>query len=142
LPESCEPEIIEPGVALGMSTAINAEPRIKDVAVNDETITAHLIDGRTIIVPLAWSWRLSEATPAQRANWRLIGDGHGIHWPDVDEDLSAEGMLNGVPARRSDKSSPRRLAPAGKRSHPAAAHVRERSPTYKTGQYSSHKGRS
>src|SRR5436190_22923207 len=93
----------------GMSTAINAEPRIKDVAVNDETITAHLVDGRTISVPLAWSWRLSDATPAQRANWRLIGDGHGIHWPDVDEDFSAVGMLHGVPARRSAKSRPRRL---------------------------------
>jgi hypothetical protein len=53
-----------------------------------------------ISVPLAWSWRLSDATPAQRANWQLIGDGHGVHWPDVDEDISAEGMLNGTPARR------------------------------------------
>jgi hypothetical protein len=51
-------------------------------------------------VPLAWSWRLSEATPAQRAHWQLIGEGHGVHWPDVDEDISAEGMLHGVPARR------------------------------------------
>jgi len=53
-----------------------------------------------ISVPLAWSWRLSDATPAQRANWQLIGDGSGIHWPDVDEDISADGMLNGIPARR------------------------------------------
>jgi hypothetical protein len=89
----------------GMSTAINVEPLIKDVSVTDETITAHLVDGRTISVPLAWSWRLSEATPAQRANWHLIGDGHGIHWPDVDEDLSAEGMLHGVPARRPRKTT-------------------------------------
>jgi len=57
-----------------------------------------LVDGRAISVPLAWSWRLSDATPAQRANWRLIGGGHGVHWPDVDEDISAEGMLNGTPA--------------------------------------------
>jgi hypothetical protein len=69
------------------------------VEVTGETITAYLVDGRVISVPLAWSWRLSDATPAQRANWELIGDGHGVHWPDVDEDLSAEGMLNGVPAR-------------------------------------------
>ena len=111
-----------------MSTAINAEPRIKDVAVNDETITAHLVDGRTISVPLAWSWRLSDATPAQRANWRLIGDGHGIHWPDVDEDLSAEGMLHGVPVRRLAKSRPRRLA----RTRPTEARVRETPPKYGT----------
>ena len=83
-----------------MSTAVSTETRIARVDVSDETITAHLADGRAISVPLAWSWRLSEATPAQRANWRLIGNGHGIHWPDVDEDISADGMLNGTPARR------------------------------------------
>ena len=83
-----------------MSTAVSTETRIARVEISDETITAHLADGRIISVPLAWSWRLSEATPAQRANWRLIGDGHGVHWPDVDEDISAEGMLNGTPARR------------------------------------------
>ena len=83
-----------------MSTVVAVESRIKDVEVTDETITAHLIDGRVISVPLAWSWRLSEATPDQRANWQLIGDGHGVHWPDIDEDISAEGMLHGVRARR------------------------------------------
>jgi hypothetical protein len=57
------------------------------------TITAHLVDGRVISVPLAWSWRLSDATPAQRANWQLIGDGHGVHWPDIDEDISHEPSL-------------------------------------------------
>jgi len=85
-----------------MSTAVSVEPRIKDVEVSDETITARLVDGRAISVPLAWSWRLSDATPAQRANWESIGDGHGVHWPDVDEDISAAGMLAGVPARRSN----------------------------------------
>lgn len=68
--------------------------------VTDDLITAYLVDGRIISVPLAWSWRLSEATPAQRANYELIGDGQGVHWPDVDEDLSAEGMLHGNPAPR------------------------------------------
>jgi hypothetical protein len=58
------------------------------------------MDGRTISVPLAWSWRLSEATPKQRGNWEIIGDGHGVHWPDIDEDISAEGMLYGIPAPR------------------------------------------
>ena len=83
-----------------MSTAVSTEIRIARVDVSDDTITAHLVDGRVISVPLAWSWRLSDATPAQRANWRLIGEGHGVHWPDVDEDISAEGMLTGTPAPR------------------------------------------
>jgi hypothetical protein len=84
------------------------ESRISSVEVTDDAITARLVDGRVISVPLAWSWRLSEATPAQRANWQLIGDGHGVHWPDVDEDISAEGMLSGIPARRPPD---RRVAP-------------------------------
>ena len=62
-----------------MSTAVAVESRIKHVEVIDETITAYLVDGRVISVPLAWSWRLSEATPAQRKNWQLIGEGHGVH---------------------------------------------------------------
>jgi len=76
------------------------EVRIKDIEVTEETITAYLMDGRTISVPLVWSWRLTEATPAQRANYEIMGDGHGVHWPDVDEDISAEGMLYGTPAPR------------------------------------------
>jgi hypothetical protein len=83
-----------------MSTVVAAEPRIDHVRVTKNEIIAYLADGRVISVPLAWSWRLSDATPAQRANYRLIGDGHGIHWPDVDEDISVEGMLHGSPAPR------------------------------------------
>ena len=83
-----------------MSTAVSVESRIRHIEVTDETITARLVDGRVISVPLAWSWRLSDATPVQRANWKLIGDGDGVHWPDVDEDISAEGMLSGIPAHR------------------------------------------
>lgn len=83
-----------------MNTVVSIEPRIKNIEVNLEIITAHLEDGRTISVPLAWSWRLSEATPEQRNNFEIIGDGVGVHWPDIDEDISAEGMLYGVPARR------------------------------------------
>ena len=94
-----------------MSTAVSVESRIARVEVTDETITAHLVDGRVISVPLAWSWRLSDATPAQRANWQLIGDGHGVHWPDIDEDISAEGMLTGIPAHRP-RARPRTPAPA------------------------------
>jgi hypothetical protein len=86
-----------------MSTAVSVESRISSVEVTDEAIIARLVDGRVISVPLAWSWRLSDATPAQRQNWELIGDGHGVHWPDVDEDISAEGMLHGIPAHRPRK---------------------------------------
>ncbi len=84
-----------------MSTVANSlEPRIKEIRVTEDQIIANLMDGRTISVPLTWSWRLSEATPEQRLNFEIVGDGHGVHWPDIDEDISAEGMLHGIPARR------------------------------------------
>lgn len=83
-----------------METAPEVDARITAIRVTDDSITADLADGRTISVPLAWSWRLSDATPEQRANWRLIGSGHGVHWPDVDEDISVRGMRDGVPAQR------------------------------------------
>jgi hypothetical protein len=102
-----------------MSTVVRVESRIARVEVTDETITAHLLDGRVISVPLAWSWRLSEATPVQRANWQLIGDGHGVHWPDVDEDISAEGMLRGIPAHRP-RSPDRGTRPANRALQPAS----------------------
>jgi hypothetical protein len=84
-----------------MSTAvILREVKIKDVLVTEDSITATLVDGRVISVPLAWSWRLSEATTQQRAHYEIIGDGQGVHWPDIDEDISAEGMLYGIPAHK------------------------------------------
>ncbi len=82
------------------TVALVIEPRISDLRVSEIEITAYLVDGRTVSVPLAWSWRLSEATPEQRSHWEIIGDGIGIHWPDVDEDISIEGMLYGAPAPR------------------------------------------
>jgi Protein of unknown function (DUF2442) len=86
-----------------MSTAVSANPRIARITVTDEVITAELLDGRAISVPLVWSWRLSEATPEQRSHYELIGDGLGVHWPDVDEDISVDGMLHGAPAPRPKK---------------------------------------
>ena len=83
-----------------MSIAISSEPKIREVSVSEDIITAHLADGRAISVPLSWSWRLSEATPEQRKNFQILGSGEGVHWPDVDEDIGVEGMLAGVPARR------------------------------------------
>ncbi len=83
-----------------MSIVVSTEARIRNIKVTSKTITAYLVDGRVVSVPPAWSWRLSEANLAQRANFKVIGDGQGVHWPDVDEDISVEGMLHGVPARR------------------------------------------
>ena len=82
------------------AAAESSEPRIRDVKVTPDAIIAYLVDGRVLSVPLVWSWRLSEATPRQRARFRIIGDGQGVHWPDIDEDISIEGMLHGVPAHR------------------------------------------
>jgi hypothetical protein len=86
-----------------MSTAGNVEARIQSVSVTDDMISAQLQDGRMISVPLAWSWRLSEATPERRSRFEIIGSGSGIHWPEIDEDISVEGMLQGVPARRPNR---------------------------------------
>jgi hypothetical protein len=88
-----------------MSIATNIEPRIVSLNVTEDSICAELADGRTVSVPLAWSWRLSEATPEHRAHFELIGNGEGVHWPDIDEDISARGMLNGIPAPRPTHSA-------------------------------------
>ena len=82
-----------------MSTLrVDRDARAEDVTVTDDELTVNLKDGRTISVPLAWFPRLLHATPDQRSNWELLGDGEGIHWPDVDEDLSVAGLLKGAPA--------------------------------------------
>ena len=77
-----------------------AGERVKDVRVSEDTRSVDLMDGRTITVPLAWYPRLLHATPEQRAHWTIAGAGYGIHWPDIDEDLSTEGLLRGAPAPR------------------------------------------
>jgi Protein of unknown function (DUF2442) len=82
-----------------MNTAATNEPKIVSLNVTSESISAELSDGRTVSVPLAWSWRLSDATTDQRKNFEIIGSGEGVHWPDIDEDISARGMLQGIPAR-------------------------------------------
>lgn len=73
---------------------------VKDVHVTEDTLSVDLIDGRTITVPLVWYPKLLHATPGQRTNWQMCGGGYGIHWPDIDEDLSTEGLLRGAPAPR------------------------------------------
>ncbi len=79
---------------------MSGSPRIVSAKVTDDSIIAQLTDGRTISVSLAWSWRLSDTRPEQRSHYEIIGNGHGVHWPDVDEDISAAGMLYGTPAPR------------------------------------------
>ena len=81
-------------------SAPKVDLRIKAVLLDDERLTVDLMDGRSIAVPLAWYPRLFDATPEQRRNWEIAGGGYGIHWPDVDEDLSTEGLLRGAPAPR------------------------------------------
>ena len=78
-------------------------PDAMTIEVTEDTLTAELSDGRIISVPLAWYPRLVHATPEERNNWELIGTGQGIHWPDLDEDLSIEGFLAG----RKSGESPR-----------------------------------
>ncbi|MDP9349199.1 MAG: DUF2442 domain-containing protein [Gemmatimonadota bacterium] len=78
-----------------------AGERVKDVRITDDVLTVDLLDGRTISVPLAWYPRLLHATSEQRSNWRIAGGGFGIHWPDLDEDLSTQGLLRGAPAPRA-----------------------------------------
>ncbi len=84
-------------------------PDAEDVSVTQDTITVELADGRTISVPLAWYPRLVHATQRERENWELIGGGQGIHWPDLDEDLSVEGLITGRPSGESQRSFKRWL---------------------------------
>ena len=80
--------------------ALAADERVAEVKFMKDTLNVGLQDGRTMSVPLAWYPRLLNATVAQRKNWRIAGGGYGIHWPDIDEDLSTEGLLRGAPAPR------------------------------------------
>jgi hypothetical protein len=77
-----------------------AGERIKDVRVTDDSLSVDLADGRTITVPLVWFPRLLNATSDQRKNWQIAGAGFGLHWPDIDEDISVQGLLLGAPAPR------------------------------------------
>jgi hypothetical protein len=71
------------------------DARAKHVRTSSDELSVFLADGRRVSVPLAWFPRLLHATPAERENWQLLGDGEGIHWPDLDEDLSVAGLLEG-----------------------------------------------
>lgn len=89
-----------------MSISVNkiGVPNAENVTITEDTLSVDLSDGRTISVPLAWFPRLLHSTPEERNNWRLIGKGHGIHWEDIDEDISIEGLLAGRPSGESQFS--------------------------------------
>ena len=80
--------------------APQADERATDVTFTEDELVVALMDGRTISVPLTWYPRLLNATVTQRSNWVISGGGYGIHWPEIDEDLSTEGLLRGAPAPR------------------------------------------
>ena len=101
-------------------------PFAEGVAVSDDTLCVDLSDGRSISAPLAWYPRLLRATPAERKRWRLVGRGLGIHWTDLDEDISVEGLLAGKPSGESQASFGKWLAKRASRpaSRPARARAR------------------
>jgi hypothetical protein len=80
-----------------------ADTRIKGIRIDEERLTVDLMDGRTVSAPLAWYPRLLEANAAQRSHWQIAGGGYGIHWPDIDEDLSTEGLLAGAAAPKGQR---------------------------------------
>ncbi len=84
-----------------MNTSVqHDEPRAIDITATDDALTVRLSDGRVISTPIVWYPRLLHATPSQLQHWQLLGGGISIHWPDLDEDLSVQGMLHGRPARQ------------------------------------------
>lgn len=85
-------------------SSLVAEVRAQRIAINDDSLNVDLSDGRSISVPLSWYPRLMHATLDERNNWRWIGDREGIHWPDLDEDISIENLVFGRPSRESQQS--------------------------------------
>lgn len=88
-----------------MSSSIEVIALAQDVRLTEDELIVPLVDGRTISVPLAWFPRLLHATPQQRNHFELLGDGEGIHWPDLDEDISVAGLLRGVRAPKNRSQS-------------------------------------
>ena len=108
-----------------------AIPYVEDVTVSQDTLTVELSDGRTLSVPLAWFPRLAHASSAERKHWRLIGRGVGIHWEDLDEDISVEGLLAGKASGESQASFSKWLAKRSSR--PASRSGKTRSKASRSG---------
>ena len=104
---------------MNSSTAELQIARTQNVVVTEDSLTVELTDGRTLSVPLAWYPRLLHGTPEERSHWRLIGNGEGVHWPDLDEDLSVEGLILGKPSGESQRSLQRWLHERAERNKPA-----------------------
>ena len=88
-----------------MSSSVEVIPLAQDVRITEDELIVPLVDGRTISVPLAWFPRLLHATPQQRSRFELLGDGDGIHWPEIDEDISVAGLLRGIRAPKGRSQS-------------------------------------
>ena len=80
--------------------SVYGDPGFEKLEVTDNLVTAYLSDGRVVSIPLWWSWRLEEATPQQRKNWQIIGDGRLVEWEEIDEHLSVGSFMHGAPATR------------------------------------------
>lgn len=110
--------------------AIKTDERVEAVYFTRDSIVVDLVDGRTISAPLAWYPRLLKATAKQKSHWELCGAGFGIHWPDIDEDLSTEGLLRGAPApntskqKAPQKTTKKKPSPSRKRPRPASKAVK------------------
>jgi len=114
---------------MSTSGADREAARAVQVRVSADAIAVDLVDGRTVTAPVAWYPRLLHATARERGHWQLIGQGEGIHWPDLDEDLSVEGLLAGRPSGESQTSfkkwlAGRRRPPANRRMQPPARRTR------------------
>jgi len=112
---------------MSISVLTILEPRASRVQVGEDSLVVDLVDGRTLMVPIAWYPRLAHGSLAERKKFELLGDGVGIHWPDLDEDISVEGLIAGLPSRESQHSLKRwieaRSRPNAKR-RPATARAR------------------
>ncbi len=120
------------------SLDVNAGERVKNLYFTDDALSVELVDGRTITVPLVWYPRLLYASSVQRAHWRICGGGFGIHWPEIDEDLSTEGLLRGVPAPRGSSQlgeQGRAMAYGDNEPHYSSAAIRE-----PNGEYTAERG--
>lgn len=87
------------------SSATSLDPRAVEVEITDDELTVVLMDGRRLSVPTVWFPKLHSASPTERSNFQLLGGGVGIHWPDIDEDLSVEGLFRGIRAPRGNTRS-------------------------------------
>lgn len=89
---------------MNITTTEIQPPKAQNVSVSEDALIVDLADARTISVPIEWYPRLAHGTSEERSRWRLIGEGEGIHWPDLDEDINVEGLLAGKPSAESQRS--------------------------------------